>query len=64
MFRWFTPNDVFPVTYRRGKAAHLDVGGARGEAIVRAAKDQLGLDVDRDQAGRAGGDPGARRRSA
>jgi serine/threonine-protein kinase RIO1 len=45
MFRWFTPNDVFPVTYRRGKAAHLDVGGARGEAIVRAAKDQLGLDV-------------------
>jgi serine/threonine-protein kinase RIO1 len=44
-FRWFTPNDVFPVTYRRGKAAHLDVGGARGEAIVRAAKDQLGLDV-------------------
>ncbi len=45
VFRWFTPNDVFPVTYRRGKAAHLDVGGARGEAIVRAAKDQLGLDV-------------------
>ncbi len=44
-FRWFTPNDVFRVTYRRGKAAHLDVGGARGEAIVRAAKDQLGLDV-------------------
>ena len=44
-FRWFTPNDVFPVTYRRGKAAHLDVGGLRGEAIVRAAKDQLGLDV-------------------
>ena len=39
------PNDVFPVTYRRGKSAHLDVGGARGEAIVRAAKDQLGLDV-------------------
>ena len=31
MFRWFTPNDVFPVTYRRGKAAHLDVGGARGK---------------------------------
>ena len=28
-FRWFAPNDVFPVTYRRGKAAHLDVGGRR-----------------------------------
>ncbi|MGZ4150133.1 MAG: RIO1 family regulatory kinase/ATPase domain-containing protein, partial [Actinomycetota bacterium] len=44
-FRWFTPNDVFPVSYRRGKAAHLDVGGRRGEAIVRAMKDQLGFDV-------------------
>ncbi len=44
-FRWFTPNDVFPVTYRRGKAAHLDVGGARGEAIVKAIKDQLGYRV-------------------
>jgi tRNA A-37 threonylcarbamoyl transferase component Bud32 len=44
-FRWFTPNEVFPVTYRRGKAAHLDVGGRRGEAIVRAVRDQIGLDV-------------------
>jgi tRNA A-37 threonylcarbamoyl transferase component Bud32 len=44
-FRVFTPNDVFPVTYRRGRAAHLDVGGRRGEAIVRAARDQLGLSV-------------------
>ncbi len=44
-FRWYTPNDVFPVTYRRGKAAHLDVGGPRGEAIARGAQDQLGLMV-------------------
>jgi hypothetical protein len=29
-FRWFAPNEVFPITYRRGSAAHLDVGGARG----------------------------------
>ena len=43
MFRWFTPNDVFPVNYRRGKAAHLDVTGRRGEAIVLAIRDQLGL---------------------
>jgi tRNA A-37 threonylcarbamoyl transferase component Bud32 len=42
-FRLFTPNEVFPVTYRRGRrAAHLDVGGARGEAIRRALADQLG----------------------
>jgi len=44
-FRWFCPNDIFPVTYRRGKSAHLDVGGVRGAAIVRAVSDQLGLDV-------------------
>jgi tRNA A-37 threonylcarbamoyl transferase component Bud32/membrane-associated phospholipid phosphatase len=44
-FRWFTPNDVFPVSYRGGKAAHLDVGGRRGEAIRRALGDQLGLEV-------------------
>jgi membrane-associated phospholipid phosphatase/tRNA A-37 threonylcarbamoyl transferase component Bud32 len=43
MFRWFTPNEVFPVTYRRGKAAHLDVTGRRGEAIVSGIRDQLGL---------------------
>jgi tRNA A-37 threonylcarbamoyl transferase component Bud32/membrane-associated phospholipid phosphatase len=44
-FRFFTPNEVFPVTYRRGKAAHLDVGGRRGEAIRNAVKEQLGLTV-------------------
>jgi tRNA A-37 threonylcarbamoyl transferase component Bud32 len=42
-FRVFTPNEVFPVTYRRGRAAHLDVGGRRGEAIRTALRDQLGL---------------------
>ena len=44
-YRLFTPNDVFPVTYRRAKTAHLDVGGRRGEAIRRALHDQLGLTV-------------------
>jgi PAP2 superfamily len=29
-FRWFAPNEVFPISYRRGSSAHLDVGGARG----------------------------------
>jgi membrane-associated phospholipid phosphatase len=45
MFRLFTPNDVFPVRYSRGRPAHLDVTGLRGEAIVRALQDQLGLIV-------------------
>ena len=44
-FRFFTPNETFPVTYRRGKTAHLDIGGLRGEAIRRAVQDQLGLTV-------------------
>ena len=44
-FRWFTPNEAFPVTYRRGKTAHLDVTGARGEAIRQAVREQLGLTV-------------------
>jgi tRNA A-37 threonylcarbamoyl transferase component Bud32 len=45
-FRRFTPNEVFPITYRRGRAAHLDVGGARGVAIRRALEEQLGLVVE------------------
>jgi tRNA A-37 threonylcarbamoyl transferase component Bud32/membrane-associated phospholipid phosphatase len=44
-FRFFVPNAVFPVSYGRHKAAHLDVGGERGEAIVKALRDQLGVDV-------------------
>ena len=44
-FRFFTPNEVFPVAYRQGKTAHLDVGGRRGEAIRHAVQDQLGLTV-------------------
>ena len=44
-FRFFTPNEVFPVAYRRGKTAHVDVTGRRGEAIRQAARDQLGLTV-------------------
>jgi tRNA A-37 threonylcarbamoyl transferase component Bud32 len=45
LFRRFTPSEVFPVAYRRGRSAHLDVGGERGVAIRRALEDQLGLVV-------------------
>ena len=44
-FRFFTPNEVVPVTYHGGKTAHLDVGGRRGEALRRAVEDQLGVTV-------------------
>jgi tRNA A-37 threonylcarbamoyl transferase component Bud32 len=44
-FRAFVPNSIFPVHYGRGRAAHLDIGGARGDAIRQALQDQLGLAV-------------------
>ncbi|MGH2813655.1 MAG: phosphatase PAP2 family protein, partial [Actinomycetota bacterium] len=60
-YRWFTPNEVFPISYRRGRSAHLDIGGARGEAIRRAVSDQLGLNVEEVKpfglAGSAGSTP-------
>jgi tRNA A-37 threonylcarbamoyl transferase component Bud32 len=45
-FRLLCPDEVFPVAYRRGRTAHLDVGGRRGEAIRRALQDQLGVIAD------------------
>jgi tRNA A-37 threonylcarbamoyl transferase component Bud32 len=44
-FRLLVPNEVFPVSYRRGRSAHLDVGGRRGQAIHHALEDQLGVQV-------------------
>jgi tRNA A-37 threonylcarbamoyl transferase component Bud32 len=42
-FRMLTPSEAFPITYRRGRSAHLDVTGARGVAIRRGLEHQLGL---------------------
>ena len=44
-FRRYTPNAAFPISYRGGRSAHLDIGGTRGEAIRRAFCEQLGLIV-------------------
>jgi membrane-associated phospholipid phosphatase/tRNA A-37 threonylcarbamoyl transferase component Bud32 len=61
MFRRFAPNEVYPVAYRQGRSAHLDIGGARGVAIRRALSDQLGLIVEEVKpfglAGSAGSTP-------
>jgi tRNA A-37 threonylcarbamoyl transferase component Bud32 len=61
LFRLLTPNEVFPITYRRGRSAHLDVGGARGAAIRRGLEEQLGLEVQEVEpfglAGSAGSTP-------
>ena len=45
-FRLLVPSESFPVTYGRGRAAHLDVRGPRGQAIREALQDQLGLAVE------------------
>ncbi len=42
-FRLLTPSETFPISYRRGRTAHLDVGGRRGEAIALALYQQLDL---------------------
>ncbi len=44
-FRFFTPSEVFPVAYRRGRAAHVDITGRRAAAIQQAVRDQLGVSV-------------------
>ena len=61
-FRWLVPEEGFPITYRKqGTAAHLDLSGERGAAIVRAMADQLGLTVTEVKpfglAGSAGSSP-------
>ena len=42
-FRVFAPTEVFPVTYRRGRTAHLAIDASRHAAIERGMGDQLGL---------------------
>ena len=42
-FRLVLPEEAFPVRYRGGTRAHVDLGGRRGAAVVRALSQQLGL---------------------
>ncbi|HEV2754575.1 MAG TPA: phosphatase PAP2 family protein [Actinomycetota bacterium] len=44
-FRLLAPNDIFPVTYKRRRAAHLDVDGPRGDAIRAAIEQQVGVTI-------------------
>jgi tRNA A-37 threonylcarbamoyl transferase component Bud32 len=43
--RLLTPEEAFPVTYRRGVRAHLDVGGRRAQAIRAALASEVGVRV-------------------
>src|SRR5215207_2458609 len=60
-FRWFAPNEIFPISYRGGSGAHLDVSGPRGTAVRRGLEEQLGLLVEEVKpfglAGSAGSTP-------
>jgi serine/threonine-protein kinase RIO1 len=42
-FRVLASNEVFPVTYKRGRTAHLPIDDRRLAAIRQALEDQLGL---------------------
>jgi tRNA A-37 threonylcarbamoyl transferase component Bud32/membrane-associated phospholipid phosphatase len=43
--RLLAPDASFPVVYGGPHGAHLDLGGARGEAIRHALRDQMGIEV-------------------
>jgi len=46
VFSWLAPHESFPVSYARGgNAAHLDLAGARGEAVKTAMREQLAIEV-------------------
>ena len=53
-FRFFTPNDVFPVAYGGGKTAHLDVGGSRRRGDPSRSRGSARHHGGRHQAGGAG----------
>jgi tRNA A-37 threonylcarbamoyl transferase component Bud32/membrane-associated phospholipid phosphatase len=42
-FRLLAPNEIFPVSYRRRRAAHLEITDRRRTAILDAVQDQLGI---------------------
>ena len=46
VYEWLTPDESFPVSYARGgNAAHLELAGARSDAVKSAMREQLGLEV-------------------
>jgi tRNA A-37 threonylcarbamoyl transferase component Bud32 len=45
IFRAAVPDAIFPVRYTRGRAAHLEVEGAREERLRAALEEQMGLEL-------------------
>jgi tRNA A-37 threonylcarbamoyl transferase component Bud32/membrane-associated phospholipid phosphatase len=44
-FRIFCPEEVFPVRYRRGRAAHLEIDERRRAEMDEAFEDQVGMEL-------------------
>lgn len=44
-FRIWTPDSVFPVSYRRAKTAHLEITEQHGQIVLGALRDQIGVDA-------------------
>ena len=64
LYRWFVPDESFPVSYARGgNAAHLDLGGARAEAVQDGHGRSAWVRGGRGEAVRPGGLRAARRHS-
>jgi tRNA A-37 threonylcarbamoyl transferase component Bud32 len=59
LFRLATPDEAFPITYRWGSRAHLDIGNAREVAIRRALAQQLGARVESMEPFGLGGSAGS-----
>ena len=45
VFRVTCPEAIFPVRYRRGRAAHVEVEGVREQRLRAALDDQMGFDL-------------------
>jgi membrane-associated phospholipid phosphatase len=43
IFRWIAPESVYPVSYGKGRTAHLDVTGTRGRAIRTGSMPSAGV---------------------
>jgi tRNA A-37 threonylcarbamoyl transferase component Bud32/membrane-associated phospholipid phosphatase len=54
-FRIWTPDGVFPVSYRKAKTAHLEITEQHAQIVLGALRDQIGVDaVDLELFGAAG----------
>jgi tRNA A-37 threonylcarbamoyl transferase component Bud32/membrane-associated phospholipid phosphatase len=59
LFRLAVPDEAFPVTYRWGARAHLDIGDTREEAIRQALAEQLGAQLESIEPFGLGGSAGS-----